>query len=363
MTVNHRISLQRLKTAFTLIEVLVVVAIIALLVAILIPSLAEARDQARSAKCLANMQDMGKGVNTFAATHQGRFQIIASVATPADLVLIEDTSMSKFAYESNMPAGTQANLLSWSAVLAREGGAARSVKKNLDWGVPGMTNAQAVKSTIKKFDQLACPTDKIELGGTAGPFSPTPPPIPQNNWYYGYLSYLANTDILGLRTKDPTTGQPQGKGVWKDGVKSATGSGSADPLAGRLDKVIRPGEVMLFVDGGISEAQWAATQGNHGGLSMSIGTTGGGPGQDPRGPLLEYVDTAFKGKVRHERHRRGSVNLTYADGHGSFVRRFEDHSVNPSFESSTGAYALLPVWKYAPKVRVSPYNSGQYPAP
>src|SRR5687768_9903686 len=100
------------RGAFTLIEVLVVVAIIALLVSILLPALGEARDQARGAKCLANMQDMGKGVNTFAATHQGRFQIIANVATAADLVAIGDTSRSKFAYEGGLPAGTLPNLLS-----------------------------------------------------------------------------------------------------------------------------------------------------------------------------------------------------------------------------------------------------------
>src|SRR5688572_27467727 len=67
------------RSAFTLIELLVVVAIIALLIAILVPSLAEARDQAKSAVCLANMQDMGKGVNMFASSHRGRFQIFGNV--------------------------------------------------------------------------------------------------------------------------------------------------------------------------------------------------------------------------------------------------------------------------------------------
>ena len=46
--------------AFTLIELLVVIAIIAILAAILFPVFAKAREKARQASCLSNMNQLGK---------------------------------------------------------------------------------------------------------------------------------------------------------------------------------------------------------------------------------------------------------------------------------------------------------------
>lgn len=57
----------RRRSAFTLIELLVVVAIIAILMAVLLPALKNAREQAKSVKCGANLRQIGTGIVIYAS--------------------------------------------------------------------------------------------------------------------------------------------------------------------------------------------------------------------------------------------------------------------------------------------------------
>ncbi len=60
-----------LRNAFTLIELLVVIAIIAVLAALLLPVLTKVQENANSTKCLANLRQIGVGINSYCNDHDG----------------------------------------------------------------------------------------------------------------------------------------------------------------------------------------------------------------------------------------------------------------------------------------------------
>ncbi|UCD29322.1 MAG: type II secretion system protein, partial [Planctomycetota bacterium] len=305
-----------MKRAFTLIEVLVVVAIIALLVAVLIPSLAAARENARRILCLSNMSNMPKAVLIFATEHRGYSQLIGQ----KDEWEFIDSNYSKYEYQNGYFGRSGHWLKPWPIAYAKELGE-RSLKRAEDYfEISHITDPNHYYNKFGRHEVFICPSDKDLINNVWSPLS--------NPGVYGIISYSANEDVFGVTNPKNGEGKP-----WKEGQREG-----GRRLEGRMDKIFRPSEVILFCDGGNEDSKGEPA------LLISNGGV--------NGPYLENYEK-YWGRLPHFRHStKGSVAVAFADGSGKHivpVEWVEGH--NPVTHKATRF-----VKRYAPRARVSPYE-------
>ena len=65
--------MQGTRTAFTLVELLVVIGIIAILAALLLPAVSQAKESARRSACASNQRQIILAASMYADEHEGRF--------------------------------------------------------------------------------------------------------------------------------------------------------------------------------------------------------------------------------------------------------------------------------------------------
>jgi len=363
---------KRTANAFTLIEVLVVVAIIAIMAAILVPSLARARAQAKIAACLSNMSNLPKGVLMFAAEHKGYGQALCNNTNDRNKEAFGpvvggnptyknmDASHNKYAYQSGFYGNDGIRLKPWPIAYASYVGY-KSFRKaeqyyeyaepealySDDW-LPGKVpnDPDHYFRKFGKYEVITCPADKQLVRSDSFPQAAL----------VGITSYGVSIDVFGVST---FAWENRGYMCWRNGgprekmtKAQATANGWGGPrLAGKLDKIIRPSEVVIFSDGGNEQKAIPPA-----GELMSSHH----PPLKINGPFLaNAVKTWPAGFPLYRHSNKGGFCVAKADGSGVYAKPIQWVNLMDVKVSSQERWFVK---RFAPRLRVSPYEVGVLPA-
>jgi prepilin-type processing-associated H-X9-DG protein len=259
------------RSAFTLVELLVVVGIIAMLIGLLLPALSRARANAKQVQCLSQLRQIGTAMRMHADEHNGYMPIAGQIespggATPAGML---DAYMKNYSYYFD---GTNFRPMHIAGALAPYLG--QQVRSDTT------AHMQADLSTGISSKIYSCPTDPLNIisitAKSTGWSTPTEP-----------MSYGFNEAVLG----------------WED----ANGNVNFNEYRGQLNKVRNPTQTFLMCDAIPRNADWTG-----GWLTFYAHVAGANMEE----AFFDYNNMAGDGSSFSYTRHEGRVNFLFADAHG-----------------------------------------------